>query len=82
LRSRNIPHQANPHGMVTVSIGCATVVPSLGKHALSLIELADKALYEAKRRGRNRVCSANVRNRNGDESITCEELQPSVARAD
>jgi diguanylate cyclase (GGDEF)-like protein len=51
----------HPHspvaGIVTVSIGVASVVPSrLGKSGAShLLLAADKALYRAKRAGRNRI---------------------------
>lgn len=40
----------------TVSIGVAVAVPSNLEHGLGLLEDADRALYAAKRAGRNRVC--------------------------
>ena len=46
---------AHPVGHVTVSIGVAQARP--GEQAACLVERADAALYEAKRTGRNRVCT-------------------------
>ncbi|RFB78324.1 GGDEF domain-containing protein [Methylovirgula sp. 4M-Z18] len=54
VRSAAIPHEYNPHGIVTVSIGVATAVPS-GDYNGSLLEAADTSLYKAKINGRNRV---------------------------
>jgi diguanylate cyclase (GGDEF)-like protein/PAS domain S-box-containing protein len=61
LGNRKLAHSANPFGIVTVSIGCATMVPRIGQNCVALVELADQALYKAKRSGRNRVCNGNSR---------------------
>lgn len=58
MLERKIEHAANPPGVVTISIGCATTVPAFGQHPASLLQLADECLYSAKRTGRNRVCAA------------------------
>jgi diguanylate cyclase (GGDEF)-like protein/PAS domain S-box-containing protein len=55
VERRCLEHRGNPPGRITVSIGCATLIPQRGSHADSLIEVADQALYEAKRGGRNRI---------------------------
>jgi diguanylate cyclase (GGDEF)-like protein/PAS domain S-box-containing protein len=59
LANRKLKHSANPFGFVTVSIGCATLVPKLGQNAIQLIERADQALYHAKNNGRNHACNGN-----------------------
>ena len=59
VRRRKLPHTTNPTGCVTISIGCATLIPGLGQHSTILIQRADEALYAAKHGGRNRVCDAD-----------------------
>lgn len=44
---------------VAVSIGCATLSPSINEMDL-LVDAADSALYQAKRQGRNKVCSYSL----------------------
>lgn len=51
--------EAVPTGIVTMSIGVASVVPSPQTSKEWLINRADEALYAAKRGGRNRVCNAD-----------------------
>lgn len=51
----NITHLGNPWNRVSVSIGYASVIPTSADTALGLIQLADAALYRAKREGRNCV---------------------------
>ncbi len=52
----NIPHPASKIAeYVTVSIGVASLIPKEGLKKEVLVRIADKALYEAKRKGRNRV---------------------------
>ena len=57
VRSRQLEHTGSSFGVVTVSVGCATMVPELGRDATDLIDFADQALYKAKNNGRNQVCN-------------------------
>jgi diguanylate cyclase (GGDEF)-like protein len=54
-----LPHAKSPHGVVTISIGVATVVPDEGASWSTLIDRADRALYKAKKSGRNRALLAD-----------------------
>jgi diguanylate cyclase (GGDEF)-like protein/PAS domain S-box-containing protein len=56
IESLRIPHPASDvSDVVTVSIGAAHLLPTLEGDPSQLVAFADKALYEAKRAGRNRV---------------------------
>ncbi|HTD57245.1 MAG TPA: sensor domain-containing diguanylate cyclase, partial [Silvibacterium sp.] len=50
-----MPHEGNIHGVVTVSVGCATCTPEPEMKLDCLIEAADSALYRAKAAGRNAI---------------------------
>jgi diguanylate cyclase (GGDEF)-like protein/PAS domain S-box-containing protein len=59
LQQARIAHPASPTSQwLTISIGVASLVPRVGTLADALVELADGALYQAKRAGRARyVCA-------------------------
>lgn len=53
--AQGVVHAGSPEGVQTVSLGIAAVVPGKGDSITELVRRADQALYEAKRKGRNRV---------------------------
>ena len=55
-----LPHAGSRDGIVTVSIGVASVSPPSQLDARTLLASADRALYEAKHSGRNRTAPAEV----------------------
>ena len=54
-----IEHRLAPGNQVTISLGVATLADGLPKSSEELLEWGDKALYQAKRGGRNQVVSAS-----------------------
>jgi diguanylate cyclase (GGDEF)-like protein/PAS domain S-box-containing protein len=55
VRDLNIPHEDSVTGKVSVSIGVAVWLPFETNEVSLLIQQADRALYESKSGGRNRV---------------------------
>lgn len=55
IEELDVAHPDSRHGRVTISIGFAIVGP--GRRAQEALERADRALYGAKKSGRNRVVS-------------------------
>ena len=70
LRSRRLPHTGSPFGIITISIGCATLIPQAGMHAPDLIAMADHALYTAKHNGRNQVCLSSALDRREEQQVS------------
>jgi len=60
LHRAELPHAASPFGLITVSIGVATLSPTPGTDGQTLLAQADEALYRAKRLGRNRIVAAGT----------------------
>ncbi len=51
-----LPHQRSELGIVTISVGIASQIPSESDSVQELIKYCDEALYKAKHQGRDRVC--------------------------
>jgi diguanylate cyclase (GGDEF)-like protein len=62
---------------VTISGGVSTASPFLMANPLLLLESADRALYQAKTRGRNQICTSD-QNRLTDPEPDCHEASLSL----
>lgn len=52
-----IPHNHSVNGYITLSLGVVGLIPINQQSPDELVAAADKALYEAKEKGKNRVCT-------------------------
>jgi diguanylate cyclase (GGDEF)-like protein len=60
VRDLKIGHKkSRAANYVTLSLGVSCLIPSTENNMTEFIEMADKALYQAKHQGRNRVCVFN-----------------------
>ena len=67
VSSLRIDHLGSPNGHVTISAGIVCAVP--GSRFEDLIDMADAALYQAKRDGRNRVGLAELNSSTRSETV-------------
>lgn len=57
VEAMQLPHKySDASNVVTVSVGCASLIPAAGIEPDFLLKRADEGLYRAKNSGRNRVC--------------------------
>ncbi|MEX3840415.1 diguanylate cyclase domain-containing protein [Paraburkholderia sp. BR10879] len=59
VESLRLPHRGSNSGIVTISLGVAVLHTSDGHDPTLLVAAADRALYAAKRQGRNCTCVAD-----------------------
>ncbi len=75
IEKLSIPHRFSSNdNIVTASFGVATIVPGLDQHSKVLISKADKAMYQAKQKGRNCVVTSTLtlnpdENKNEDKAF-------------
>jgi diguanylate cyclase (GGDEF)-like protein/PAS domain S-box-containing protein len=56
----SLPHRGSEFGVVTISLGVASLDANARIDEAALIRAADRALYEAKRTGRNKIVCASA----------------------
>jgi len=78
IHKLNIPHkQSSISNHVTISIGVSTVSlqhKKIQRDPSLLVDSADKALYEAKKGGRNRYCVKNIVDTTSEEDLPDQEV--------
>ena len=73
VRDLRLKHAQRPHGVVTISVGIASLTPEAEQMTASeLLEAADRALYRAKQEGRDRVCQAVEQGAPLAQTSSCE----------
>jgi len=58
IQALALPHEGAPFGIVTVSFGVASLQPGRDQAPEELVRFADRAMYQAKQNGRNRIETA------------------------
>lgn len=76
VRESNLRHDGNESGIVTISVGLSLVTTSPNQFRIEeLLSQADKALYEAKRGGRDRVyvCNQDLAFNDGEQGLDAQD---------
>ena len=76
LMRQNLTERESAERHLTISIGCATLIPAPGDPAEALIQCADNALYRAKRNGSDQLSSDFV---SGVPEVAGSAIRPGIA---